>query len=132
MTQKEEDSHERTVLPYWKSLPIFALGKWVRAHPKAGPPARPSSPMRAVKIIISVLCLTLAHGHGTVVSPRSRNSIDYLVGVNSPKDWPSNADCANITGEACHNGQATFWYSQGCFIGCDACDVSARVGRALR
>jgi lytic starch monooxygenase len=62
------------------------------------------------------------HGHGTVVSPRSRNSVDYLVGVNTPKDWPSNAGCANITGDACHNGQATFWYSQGCFIGCDECD----------
>jgi hypothetical protein len=24
-------------------------------------------------------------GHGAVVSPRSRNSIDYLVGVNTPK-----------------------------------------------
>jgi len=64
----------------------------------------------------------LARGHGTVLSPRSRNSVDYLVGVNTPKDWPWNADCANITGDACHNGQATFWYSQGCFIGCDECD----------
>jgi len=63
-----------------------------------------------------------ARGHGTVVSPRSRNSVDYLVGVNTPKDWPSNAGCANITGDGCHNGQATFWYSQGCFIGCDECD----------
>ena len=76
----------------------------------------------AMKILVSVLCVTVVVGHGTVVSPRSRNSIDYLVGVNTPKDWPSNADCANITGDACHNGQATFWYSQGCFIGCDACD----------
>ena len=44
------------------------------------------------------------------------------MGVNTPKDWPWNADCANITGAACHNGQATFWYSQGCFIGCAECD----------
>ena len=28
----------------------------------------------------------------------------------------------NITGDPCHNGQAPFWYSQGCFIGCDECD----------
>jgi hypothetical protein len=30
--------------------------------------------------------------------------------------------CANITGEKCENGQAAFYYSQGCFIGCDECD----------
>lgn len=30
--------------------------------------------------------------------------------------------CANITGDKCENGQAAFYYSQGCFIGCDECD----------
>ena len=54
-------------------------------------------------------------GHGSLVSPRSRNSVDYLVGVNT-------ADCANVTGDDCHNGQAAFYYSQGCFIGCPTCD----------
>jgi len=55
-----------------------------------------------------------------MVQPRSRNSIDYLVNVNT--QW-----CANVTGDACHNGQASFWYSQGCFIGCETCDhVSGR------
>jgi hypothetical protein len=24
-------------------------------------------------------------GHGAIISPRSRNSVDYLVGVNTPK-----------------------------------------------
>lgn len=48
-------------------------------------------------------------GHGAIVWPRSRNSIDYVVGVNSPKDWPGNAECTNITGDACYNGQADFW-----------------------
>lgn len=62
-----------------------------------------------------------ADGHGAIVSPRSRNSIDYRVNVNTQK-------CANISGEACNNGQAAFWYSQGCFIGCPACDhMSGRV-----
>eukprot|EP00041_Stephanoeca_diplocostata_P012818 m.215583 g.215583 ORF g.215583 m.215583 type:complete len:367 (+) comp19104_c0_seq1:91-1191(+) len=62
-----------------------------------------------------------ANGHGAIVSPRSRNSIDYRVNVNTQK-------CANITGESCDNGQASFWYSQGCFIGCPACDhMSGRV-----
>jgi hypothetical protein len=54
--------------------------------------------------------------------------VDYLPDatpdgpINSPKDWPSNAECTNLTSTDCHNGQATFWYSQGCFIGCDECD----------
>jgi hypothetical protein len=32
--------------------------------------------------------------------------------------------CVNHTypTEPCHNGQASFWYSQGCFIGCPTCD----------
>ena len=30
--------------------------------------------------------------------------------------------CANITGDVCNNGQAAFYYSQGCFIGCAECD----------
>ena len=53
-----------------------------------------------------------------MVQPRSRNSVEYLVGVNTQT-------CANITGEACHNGQAAFWYSQGCFIGCPTCDTAS-------
>ena len=45
--------------------------------------------------------LETAHGHGAMVSPRSRNSVDYLVDVNTQK-------CSNITGDACNNGQASF------------------------
>lgn len=78
----------------------------------------------------SLMCSWLvskAMSHGAIISPRSRNSVDYLVGVNTPADWPSNADCTNITGAFCANGQADFWYSQGCFIGCPECDhVSGR------
>lgn len=54
-------------------------------------------------------------GHGAMVTPRSRNSVDYLEDVNTQR-------CSNITGGLCHNGQASFWYSQGCFIGCPTCD----------
>ena len=36
-------------------------------------------------------------GHAALVTPRSRNSIDYLVGVNAPEHWPSDAGCANIS-----------------------------------
>lgn len=42
-------------------------------------------------------------GHGAMVQPRSRNSVEYQVGVNTQR-------CANITGDACNNGQAAFWY----------------------
>jgi hypothetical protein len=77
--------------------------------------------MKVIHVALAVSLSVAARGHGTVVSPRSRNSVDYLVGVDTPVDWPYNADCANITGDECHNGQATFWYSQGCFFGCDEC-----------
>lgn len=63
-----------------------------------------------------------AAGHGSMVSPRSRNSVDYLAGVNVPAHWTSDRECTNITGGPCNNGQAAFWYSQGCFIGCPECD----------
>jgi len=76
---------------------------------------------------VCVMLVSQVLGHGAIVTPRSRNSIDYLVGINTPKDWPSNAECTNISaaslpGDPCHNGQADFWYSQGCFIGCAQCD----------
>jgi len=62
-------------------------------------------------------------GHGQLVNPRPRNSLDYLVGVNDPDGHA----CTNLTGGSCHNGQASFWYSQGCMIGCSSCDhVSGR------
>ena len=68
-------------------------------------------------IACAVLCqLPLnANAHGAMVSPLSRNAVDHLVGVNTQK-------CSNITGDTCNNGQASFWYSQGCFIGCPKCD----------
>jgi hypothetical protein len=50
--------------------------------------------------------LAIAAAHGSMVTPRPRNSIDHLVKVNTQH-------CANLTGKACENGQASFWYSQG-------------------
>merc|ERR1719181_1758037 len=66
-------------------------------------------------VLVASAYLVPVHGHGSLVTPRPRNSIDYLVNVNEEA-------CSNITGGACHNGQASFWYSQGCFIGCPSCD----------
>jgi len=65
--------------------------------------------------MLAVVLFGVAVGHGSLVSPRSRNSVDWLVGVNEQQ-------CANLTGQPCNNGQASFWYSQGCFIGCPSCD----------
>ena len=77
------------------------------------------------RLIASLCLLAQVKAHGALVSPRSRNSIDYLVGVNTQR-------CANITGDACLNGQAAFWYSQGCFIGCPTCDhLSGRIQKDL-
>eukprot|EP01043_Picozoa_sp_COSAG02_P072107 COSAG02_NODE_13451_length_1392_cov_1.413447_1_plen_297_part_10 len=78
---------------------------------------------------------TVVVGHGAIITPRSRNSWDYTVGVNTPKDWPTNADCTNVSGTDpadCRNGQAGFYYSQGCSIGCPECDhVSGRVQKDI-
>ena len=77
--------------------------------------------MMMSKLVLLSLVASAA-AHGAVVTPRARQSVDYLVEVNVPKDWPQDRDCVNITGSRCDNGQAPFWYSQGCFIGCPHCD----------
>lgn len=54
-------------------------------------------------------------GHGAIVQPRSRNAVDPETHAHVA------CGCSNGT-ETCNNGQACYWYNQGCFIGCDACD----------
>lgn len=63
--------------------------------------------------------MCMVDGHGALVSPRSRNSADFM--LIKPNDR-TGSPCQNVTGAACNNGQAAFWYSQGCFIGCKECD----------
>ena len=66
-------------------------------------------------------------GHGAMVHPRSRNSVDDAGSKPFVGRRHTFGPCVNITGGACNNGQAAFWYSQGCFIGCPKCDhVSGR------
>eukprot|EP00937_MAST-01D_sp_MAST-1D-sp2_P001202 g1202.t1 len=75
---------------------------------------------------MNVLLITGALGHGALVHPRSRNSVDaFAPNVTDRWTW---APCTNLTaGAACNNGQAAYFYSQGCFIGCPKCDhVSGR------
>eukprot|EP01051_Picozoa_sp_SAG22_P019639 SAG22_NODE_3690_length_1575_cov_2.197832_2_plen_202_part_00 len=72
---------------------------------------------------LAALCLGRAAGHGALVHPRSRNSIDaFVVPAADQHGYGFKGACANISGGACQNGQAAFWYSQGCFIGCPECD----------
>jgi hypothetical protein len=66
-------------------------------------------------IVALALAAVVVDGHGAMVSPLSRNAVDSYAGVNTQR-------CSNITGDKCNNGQASFWYSQGCFIGCPECD----------
>lgn len=71
-----------------------------------------------------------AQGHGSIAIPAPRNSIDStLPPWSHGKHPPSGAHvykgnaciCGNGTNE-CNSGQACFWFSQGCTIGCSKCD----------
>merc|ERR1719265_2009494 len=80
-------------------------------------------------MLLRVLTLTVlvgvVDGHGAMVHPRSRNSIDWEeVPDNASKNIHNTGAhiCSNLSGAPCNNGQATYWYSQGCFIGCKECD----------
>jgi hypothetical protein len=91
-------------------------------------------PTRVAAAVAAALSLSLAlphavDAHGAMVTPRSRNSIDWQEGPlhNHGLGGTTWAWCQNVTGDKCNNGQTAYWYSQGCFIGCDACDhVSGR------
>lgn len=95
--------------------------------------------MAALRAVIAFVTLvTRAYGHSAMTIPRPREAVD-----SSEKPWgghvphalpfepwcpfPSEAaagkDDRNISGA---NGQACFWFSNGCAIGCDACDGSTR------
>jgi len=83
--------------------------------------------------------LSQIRGHGAVTWPPPRNAVDsssspWSDGVPTPvpfQPWcafanssaPDVKDSRNLTGA---NGQACFWFSNGCAHGCDACDGSTR------
>ena len=84
-----------------------------------------SSP--SMRPLLLLALLPAAAAHGQLVNPRSRNSIDYLLNMTdctppTPDGDPCIHNCSNLTGAPCVNGQASYWYSQGCFIGCPECD----------
>jgi hypothetical protein len=78
----------------------------------------------APKIVALLLLLCAAEraaSHGAMVHPRSRNSVDAFDAL-AKKSPITFAQCVNVSGGSCTNGQSAFWYSQGCFIGCPECD----------
>ena len=52
--------------------------------------------------MLLTLLFRLVAGHGQLVNPRPRNSIDWLAGVEDP----DHHGCVNMTGDACLNGQS--------------------------
>merc|ERR1712086_30320 len=73
------------------------------------------------------LLVAMVTGHASMIMPPTRNSIDSTLapwsngkhpatGVIDPKAAP----CTNGT-SPCDSGQGTFWFSQGCTIGCTHC-----------
>jgi len=68
-------------------------------------------------------------GHASMIMPPSRNAIDsetpaWSNGKHPMTGWiePYSCKCINGTESECNSGQACFWFSQGCTIGCSACD----------
>lgn len=83
---------------------------------------------------IFVGIVATASSHGAVVQPLTRNAADrYPLGPNlclCANATPGTATAKSTTG--CANGQACYWYSQGCFIGCPTCDsISGRAQQSI-
>jgi len=92
-----------------------------------------------MKTFLIVAPVSLVAGHGAITIPPPRNAVDsneapWSTPVPHPvpfEPWcpfPSEASAAadpgrNLTGS---NGQACFWFSNGCAIGCEACDGNTR------
>lgn len=89
-------------------------------------------------LVVLAGAIAFACGHGAVTHPRPRNAIDSDVApwVNPvPMPVPFEPWCPfgdvsavgknpeNLTGA---NGQACFWFSNGCTIGCESCDGDTR------
>merc|ERR1711973_211912 len=98
--------------------------------------------MNYLTLFLTILLVKIVDvsGHGAVVYPPPRNSIDHgekpwsgevpqqVPAVSDPKNgvWcpvPSHGGENKTTGE---NGQACFWFSNGCSIGCPECDGTTR------
>jgi len=90
-------------------------------------------------IVLISLTLPQAHGHGAVVNPFPRNGLEGNISPwtgSVPSPMPAVSDPRNgywcpvgdpSTGQlSAQNGQACFWFSNGCSIGCPECDGTTR------
>jgi hypothetical protein len=111
----------------------------------------------ALPLLLSLSSVSTVDGHGSLVIPQTRNSIDRLAapwkgGYPAIPDFPGTGrwglpnetcgsrpwacqegcSCSNGT-EACDVGQSCFWFTSGTTIGCDKPDGDGRrVGPACR
>ena len=102
-------------------------------------------------ILILILVPPRAHGHGALSFPRPRNAIDGSIAPWSSWSYPCDkthrGDQCKLTfcedGQKCQgscpisahsgvkgalnasNGQACYWFSNGCTVGCSECDGSS-------
>jgi hypothetical protein len=96
-----------------------------------------ASPLKTVAAVL--VALPLAIGHGSVSSPLPRQAIDGTVAPwngTVPEAIPfmfwcatpdsRSSDARNVSGK---NGQACFWFNNGCDISCDECD--GRTGQVV-
>jgi len=79
-----------------------------------------------------IFAISKVEGHAAVVYPSPRNAIDHDIPPWSGKvpnpipgveSWCPFANGTSLTGS---NGQACFWFSNGCSIGCPECDGKTR------
>ena len=69
----------------------------------------------AVRLVLGLSTLVLGvAGHGAVTFPRPRNAIDA--------ETEYGAECYSSANPGGKNGQACYWFNNGCSIGCDHCD----------
>ena len=91
------------------------------------------------RLLIAALCarMELVEPHGAMTFPPPRNAVDsdeapWSGGVPIPvpfQPWcpfPSSTEAGNAQNLSASNGQACFWFSNGCAIGCEKCDGSTR------
>ena len=89
--------------------------------------------MKALKVALVSLIATHTRvtGHGTVRHPTPRNVVDHDdIPAQSNQTYPyRNQACPSPDGEGNTSGQlgqACYWFSNGCSIGCPQCDGTSR------
>eukprot|EP00937_MAST-01D_sp_MAST-1D-sp2_P002723 g2723.t1 len=93
-----------------------------------------------MKLLILASCVVGAAAHGAVIYPPPRNAVDRdLAPWNGAPPCEKQGDCPSVetktgwcpapdrNGKASgENAQACFWFSNGCAVGCPACDGNSR------